>query len=335
MVERILDIQEGKSPREEEPQPLKVAFIFPGQGSQEPGMGADLYNYSAAAREVFDQADKILGFSLSDLCFYGPPEELRRTINSQPAIFTVSCAALAAAKEFNSQFMKENTPCVVAGHSLGEYTALFYAGALDFPDTLKLVRERGRLMDEAGRINPGGMAAIIGLDESVVEEICREAGVWIANINAPKVIVISGEKASLPSALDWAKIRGAKTVSLKVSGAFHSPLMKTAQEAFEPVLASIKFADPKIPIVHNVTAELSTSGRESKIAVRRQLVGSVLWSKSMKAMEKLGAVLFCEFGPGNVLTGLAKRNIPRAVGFAVDSIAALDSFKQLCLNYRK
>ena len=235
----------------------KIALVFPGQGSQFVGMGKALYDASAAARRVFDQADEVLGFPLSRLCFQGPSDELEDTINAQPAILTVSIAALEALKERLAEAGQRVDPTVVAGHSLGEFTALVAAGVMDFPSGLQLVRERGRLMKEAGEENPGGMAAVIGLDADTLAAVCHDAsngGVTVANDNCPGQTVISGEVAALLRAMEMAKARGAKRVArLGISIASHSPLMAALPRSarhHEPAAAW----RPQIPVVANVTA---------------------------------------------------------------------------------
>jgi len=282
----------------------KVAYVFPGQGSQWVGMGHDLYVNLSEARAVFEEADSILGFALSGLCFEGPENVLRQTVNAQPAIMTVSVAYLRT----SPQLKDRPQPSFVAGHSLGEYTALVAAGTLSFADALRLAHERGRLMQEAGNRTSGGMLAIIGLDEATVQSVCQATGTEIANINCPGQIAISGPTQVLDKAAQLAKEKGAqRVIPLPVSGAFHSRLMQPAADGMAQVVSNLQFRDAVIPIVANTTAQPMTSGNALKAELLNQLCHSVLWQKSVEWMIKEGALEFVEIGPGQVLTGLIKR----------------------------
>ncbi len=282
----------------------KIAYVFPGQGSQWTGMGHDLYTNLPEARAVFEEADSVLGLPLSRLCFEGPEDVLRQTVNAQPAIMTVSVAYFRT----SPQLKDRPQPSFVAGHSLGEYTALVAAGTLSFADALRLARERGRLMQEAGDRASGGMLAVIGLDEDIAQTICQATGMEIANINCPGQIAISGPTEVIDRAAQLAKEMGAlKVIPLQVSGAFHSRLMQPAADGMARAVSGLQFRDAAIPIVANTTAQPMTSGDALKAELLNQLCHPVLWQRSVEWMIGEGTAEFVEIGPGQVLTGLIKR----------------------------
>ncbi len=284
----------------------EFSYVFPGQGSQSVGMGLELFQSSPAAREVFDEADDSLGFSLSRLIFEGPSRDLQDTVNSQPAIMVVSIACWKAWEEYLGD--QSPRPISVAGHSLGEYTSLVVAGVLRFSDGVRLVRERGRLMHEASELRPGGMAAIIGLEELAFEHICAETGVELANVNSDDQVVISGDKIAVARAMDLATARGAKkTVPLKVSGAFHSSLMGHAQQGLAEAISGLEMADPQVPIVANSMAAPVTTADGVRSELIEGLCHCVKWKQSVRCMVDSGASHFVEFGPSRVLSSLIKR----------------------------
>lgn len=291
---------------------MKTSFVFPGQGSQFVGMGREIYKNSPAAKAIFDEADQVLGYSLTTLCFDGPEETLNDTQYAQPAILTVSIAYLEALRERLREKGKEINPAFLAGHSLGEYTALVAAGSISFADGLRLVQERGRLMKMDGEKKPGGMAAVIGLTherlQSVVDEAGSEGVVVIANSNSPIQTVISGEIDALLKAMDLARKEGAARVArLAVSIASHSPLMQQAGETLNQLISNINLVDPLVPLVANVTGTVMRTAEDVKNELSEQLCKPVAWVASVRQMVEEGVVTFIEVGPGQVLSGLIKR----------------------------
>ena len=288
-----------------------VAWVFPGQGSQAVGMGKALYDAYPEVRALFDTADRVLGYSISELCFNGPADQLQQTNNAQPALLVTEIAHLLALRlRHPGQY---DTAAFVAGHSLGEYSALVAAQVITFEDGLMLVAERGRLMSEAGATlgEPTGMAAIIGLADEAVESVCRDAGVDLANLNAPGQIVISGPQDALDRATELAKAAGARrVVPLQVSAAFHSRWMRPMSEEFSRHLGETAFAEPKIPVVANVTAMPAPGAQEIRQLLEMQTYSSVRWVESVEYMVQHGVGIFVEVGPGKVLSGLIKRIAP-------------------------
>ncbi|MBM3935255.1 MAG: ACP S-malonyltransferase [SAR202 cluster bacterium] len=306
-----------------------TAFLFPGQGSQAVGMGEQLYNSSPAARAVFHEVDMALGRPLTRLLFSGPEETLRETANAQPAIMAVSLASMKAMEEkLGTDSLPK--PRFLAGHSLGEYTALAVSGVLSVGDTARLVQERGRLMQEACEKQEGAMAAVLGLDQISLEEIARETGTYVSNVNTPEQIVISGERMAIARALDLCTVRGAKkAIPLKVGGAFHSALMEPARAGLVEAVNGLKFSDPVVPIVANVTAAPLTKAEDVKGELIAQICGCVNWSKSINYMIGAGVNYFIEVGPGTALSGMVKRidKSARAV-----SVGDVDSILKLRMN---
>jgi [acyl-carrier-protein] S-malonyltransferase len=282
----------------------KTALLFAGQGAQVVGMGKDLTEKFPSAKSWFDRANTALGYDLAGICFNGPEADLTKTENAQPGIFLVSWIAF--------QLLKKQVPDLkfdaTAGLSLGEFTALTAANAMSFEDGLRVVRQRGKFMQEACDVTKGGMAAIIGLDEAPTREVCAEAGVMLANLNCPGQLVISGEVEKIVSACELARARGAKrALPLTVAGAYHSPLMASAQPKLQNELAKIKISPPSVPVISNVTAQPYNSPAEISVRLVEQVTSSVLWENSMRYLLSQGFTRFIELGPGTALSGFMKR----------------------------
>jgi [acyl-carrier-protein] S-malonyltransferase len=334
----------------------QVAFLFPGQGSQAVGMGIDAYQQSIAAKRVFTTFDATLHFPLSQLCFNGPADTLRSTINAQPAIVAVSLAYLAAFQEAlspqSSSWSFPLVPSYTAGHSVGECTALVVAGALELSGAAYLVRERGRLMHEEEGVCPGGMAAVIGLDEQALQEICQEATIQakaaletstrnhpglgvvvVANYNAPGQIVLSGEQSALEIASNMAKERGArKVLPLAVSGAFHSPVMVPAIEPLAQSIARAELCDATTPIVSNITAAPLVNATELRKELAEQIAASVQWIRTIEYLHSVGVTTFFEIGPGQALAGMIKRIVK---GATIINIGSMHEVEQAVTQVRE
>ena len=301
-----------------------IAYVFPGQGSQYVGMARDFYDPAPGAREMISSADALTGVPLSTICLVGPEDELRQTRNTQPAIFLHSMVAVRSLGAF--------PPAMVAGHSLGEYSALVAAEALSFEDGLRLVRLRGELMQRAGEQQKGTMAAIVGLDPAAVEALCREASsagiVQPANFNSPGQIVISGSVEGVRNAMEISRRKGAKIAKeLVVSGAFHTPLMESAREGLKNALESTTINDARIPVYANVTAEPVTRSSEIRELLVRQLTHPVRWEQTVRNMVRDGADRFIEIGPGKVLQGLIKRTDADVKTSGVDKYADVETLE--------
>ncbi len=300
----------------------KTALLFAGQGAQVVGMGQDLAATFSSGPAWFDRANSTLGYDLAAVCFNGPDTELTRTENAQPGIFLVSWVAF--------QLLKERVPTLkfeaAAGLSLGEFTALSAAGVMSFEDGLRLVRDRGRFMQEACEATRGSMAAIIGLDEEPTREVCTDAGVELANLNCPGQIVISGELEKIARACELAKAKGAKrALPLSVAGAYHSRLMSGAQPKLQAALASVPFQPPAVTVLSNVTARPHGSAAETQALLTRQVTAPVRWEESMRHLIAQGFTRFIELGPGAALSGFMKRIDKNALMFNVADVSSLDA----------
>jgi [acyl-carrier-protein] S-malonyltransferase len=300
----------------------KTALLFAGQGAQIVGMGKDLGDQFPTAKTWFDRANAALGYDLAAICFTGPDSELTKTENAQPGIFLVSWVAF--------ELLKERVPSLkfdaTAGLSLGEFTALTAAGAMSFEDGLRVVRQRGKFMQEACDATRGGMAAVIGLDEGPTREVCAEAGVVLANLNCPGQLVISGEAEKITKAVELAKAKGAKrAIPLPVAGAYHSPLMASAQPKLQAELAKVNLSAPGVPVVSNVTAQPHGVPADMSARLVDQVTSSVLWENSMRYLLAQGFTRFIELGPGTALSGFMKRIDKSAQMLNVADAASLEA----------
>ncbi len=300
----------------------KTALLFAGQGAQVVGMGKDLAARYSSAKAWFDRANAALGYDLAGICFNGPEGDLTKTENAQPGIFLASWVAF--------QLLKERVPNLkydaTAGLSLGEFTALTAAGAMSFEDGLRVVRQRGKFMQEACDVTKGGMAAIIGLDEAPTREVCAEAGVVLANLNCPGQLVISGAAENITKACELAKAKGAKrALPLPVAGAYHSPLMASAQPKLAAELALLTLVSPAVPVISNVTATAHGTPAEIPVKLVEQVCASVLWETSMRGLLAQGYTRFIELGPGTALSGFMKRIDKTATMLSVADVTSLEA----------
>ena len=301
-----------------------VAFLFPGQGAQVVGMGADVYAASPAARAVFDEADEVLGTHLSHTILEGPADELVRSHNAQPAILCVSVALLRATEERLAGAMPQLA--FLAGHSLGEYTALVAAGALALDEALRLVRHRGELMQAAAEATPSGMAALIGMRFEAARDAIEGTGAQVANANSAEQIVIAGPNEALARAIEQAKAAGARrALLLEVAGAFHTEVMRSAQQELDRHLAEVDFRASRAPVIGNTTASPLTTPEEIRAELADQLCGCVYWQQSIEYMDRQGVGKFVEIGPGKVLSGLTRRIAPEAEAVAIGDLDALQA----------
>ena len=302
-----------------------IAWIFPGQGSQQVGMGLDLYESSSRARALFQWADRLFLSvpMLSELIFRGPADQLRQTINAQPAIFVTSLACLSVALDAG---VLRRAPAFIAGHSLGEYTAMVAATAVDPATGFVLVRERGSLMQETGRQVPGALTAIVGLDEEAVWDLCKESNCEVANVNSPGQIVIGGRSGDVERAGNLAVSRGGRSLPLEVSGAFHTSLMRPAADGLRKVVEAVRIQSPIVPVIGNSSAEPIRSVEQVEEELEWQMISPVLWRQSVDRMLQAGVTRFFEIGPGRVLASLIKR-IDR--GISVANLGSLATIREL------
>ncbi len=308
------------------PTDTSLALLFPGQGSHQVGAGRDLFDAFPLARGVFQRSDEVLGFPLTRLCFEGPADQLRDTANAQPAILAASLACLAAALESGAL---KRRPAFVAGHSLGEFSALVAAGALDLDDAASLVASRGRLMRDAAQLQPGTMTAIVGLNGEALDELCSASGVEPCNYNSPSQVVVGGTLAAVQAASRLAKERGGRALPLDVSGAFHTSLMAPAAEEFAAAVDACPVRDPSIPVIANTTAEPLTTAAAVRDELRQQIIRPVLWHQSVMRMTSAGVVTFVETGPGRSLSGLIKRAGPGLTALNLDSVDSLEALRSV------
>ncbi len=305
----------------------KIAFVFPGQGAQKVGMAKDVYDANPAAAQYFDKADEVLGFNISKLAFEGPEDELKQTANTQPALLTASVTLLEALKAHDIQ------PDYVAGHSLGEYSALVAAGVLSFEDAVAIVRARGQFMEQAVPAGQGAMAAVLGAERTALSELCAAVtadghAVELANVNCPGQIVISGTREGVEAAGARVKeIGGKRAIPLEVSGPFHSSMMKPAAQLLEERLQGVTFEDASVPVVANVTAQAVTSGDEVRKLLVEQVYSPVLWEDSVRYLIEQGVDTLIEIGPGTVLTGLIKKTDKDVRLFNISSLDSLASLE--------
>ena len=302
---------------------MTIAFLFPGQGSQAVGMGKGFYETSAGAKAIFEEANDALGLDLARLAFEGPEADLALTANTQPAVLTASVAAATACAERGLR------PALVAGHSLGEYTALVVAGALRFSDAVRIVRKRGEFMQEAVPVGTGAMAAIMGIELSAVENVCADAAqgevVEIANVNSSLQIVIAGRRSAVERAVALATQRGGKmSVMLPVSAPFHCSLMAPAGTRLRPELEAARVADPRVPVVRNVDAGVTRKAEDVRPFLLRQVASPVRWAECVQRLAAEGATTFVEVGPGRVLSGLLRRIVDGARGQSIEDPAGLE-----------